>query len=175
MRTIRRLICGPNQTLITETETIYEQNDKIPPEGGDRILAEGQAIVSNDDMRRLLDYDRKIISGELAEVRHGWWGVERDVLDKPDGTYSKFRMITCSECKETRFISTPELPPFCEKCGAKMDREEPAEADTASADNSSTAAESEIITAEGGKSCNNANDAAGIIQTAAEGGDIAQK
>ena len=165
MRMYEKIILTPDGAKI---ERDFFADEETTPEGGDRILAEDRVIVSNDDMLRLLDYDRKIISGELAEVRHGWWEVERDEYSRSDGTYSDFRNITCSECKESHFISTSKLPPYCEECGAKMDLKNPAEVDTASADCAHSASDGTVT------AYNNANDAAGIIQTAAEGGGIAK-
>lgn len=168
MRTIRRLILGPNQTMTTETETVFEENDNPLSEGGDRILADNQVIVTNDDLLRLLEYDRKIANGELAEVRHGWWIVERDEYSRSDGAYSDFRRITCSECKEFHFITNTKLPPYCEECGAKMDRKNPAEAYTACADCAHSTSDGTVT------AYNNANDTAEIIKTVAEGGGIAK-
>ncbi|MBO4854069.1 MAG: hypothetical protein J5482_02840 [Oscillospiraceae bacterium] len=81
--------------------------------------------LAKDDLKRtdeekvavLYCYDRikKVPAADVVEVRHGKW------IIRNSGAYGQTQTF-CSVCKKHSGIgSKRQTPPYCPKCGAKMD------------------------------------------------------
>ena len=84
---------------------------------------------ANDKVGVYVGYSSKseidaIPTADVAEVRHGEWGVlSRGLtLINAEGTLPlSYQLRQCSECKYVTVAAQPETHKWCPHCGAKMD------------------------------------------------------
>lgn len=51
------------------------------------------------------------------EARHGTWKL------KMVGAFGDLKQYSCSECGFSLLLNPTKIPPYCEDCGTKMDKE----------------------------------------------------
>lgn len=71
-------------------------------------------LLSKEDAMHCID---SLPAADVAPVRHGTWKL------KMVGAFGDLKQYSCSECGFSLLLNPTKIPPYCEDCGTKMDKE----------------------------------------------------
>lgn len=71
-------------------------------------------LLSKEDAMHCIN---KLPAADVAPVRHGTWKL------KMVGAFGDLKQYSCSECGFSLLLNPTKIPPYCEDCGTKMDKE----------------------------------------------------